>query len=89
MGTLPSSYQALDVNHIRAGLTDSSWGSMAVLYDPDDITPDYIGLNVSSTETHSASTWKIIRFVRNAAGNVIRNYAEYGAWSNRSSLFLE
>ena len=56
-----------------------------VRYDPDDSTPNYIGM--SATELATSDTgWVIFKFTYSGS-NATRIQKKRGSWDNRTSLF--
>ena len=57
-----------------------------VLFDPNDATPTYIGLNSSVLATTSQTDWTIYKFTY-SSGDVTQIKKNTGAWTNRAGLF--
>lgn len=60
---------------------------MDTRFDPDDSTPDYIGVNSSSNDaTTSDTTWLIYKFTYSGS-NVTRIQRAKGSWDDRATYF--
>ncbi len=84
-----STYKQTDVNNRPPQLSDLGFYA-DVRFDPNDATPDYIGLNtVAQADTGSTNTtWKVYRFYYASAAStsVSEIRFAYGSWSGRASL---
>lgn len=82
-----STYSIPNINNKPPQLADMGFYA-DVRFDPDDSTPDYIGLNLDNGAAIESTSWKIYKFTYTpSTTKVTRIQLAYGAWSNRAGLF--
>lgn len=77
----PSHVQLTDDGAIPVG---SKWHNRR--FDPDDDTPNYLGLHTDKAASPDDEDWKIFKFIRSGS-NATQILDTIGAWSSRGSLF--
>lgn len=80
-----STYTFPNVDNRPPQLVDMGFAA-DVRFDPDDSTPEYIGLHVTNGADTASTNWKIYKFTYSGE-NVTRVQLAYGAWDDRATLF--
>ena len=51
-----------------------------VLFDADDIAPNYVGINSKTSANQYDLSWKIYKFYYDGSGGTTQILVRYGAW---------
>ena len=84
---MASSYRIPNIDNRPPQLGDLGWAG-DIRFDPDDGTPDYIGLNVACGASTASNDWKVYKFYYASAASttVAEIRLGYGTWAGRASL---
>ena len=80
-----STYKNVSINNRPPQLVDSAFFA-DIRFDPNDVTPIYIGLNKLNGAPTNSADWKIYKFTY-SSGVVTRIQLAYGSWDGRVALF--
>lgn len=84
-----STYKIPDVNNRPPQLAELGYYA-DIRFDPDDETPDFIGLNVTAGAGTGSTTetWKVYKmyYADAASVNILEIRLGYGSWSGRASI---
>ena len=84
---MSSTYRQQDVNNRTPQIVDLGFYG-DVIFDPNDATPNYIGLNVACGASTANTDWKVYKFLYATAAST--SLAEvklaYGSWVGRATL---
>lgn len=58
-----------------------------MMFDPDHLAPNYVGIASVSERGQNSVKWKIYKYTYVANGGITSIQIAYGAWSARGTLF--
>jgi hypothetical protein len=80
-----STYSIPFVNGTKPVISDLGFFA-DIMYDVNDVAPNYIGLHINNGASQDDANWKIYKFTY-SSGAVTRIQLAYGSWTERVSLF--
>jgi len=73
---------------VQDEVKESVYEARRVKFDPDDSTPDFIGINNRANASDDDDDWRIYKFTYSGS-NVIRIVKVFGKWSERTITLFD